>query len=123
MEVTSSLDENRLPTALEKVCFRVVQECVVTKAMLRHARPSHKLGRTGPRRRTRFCVTVRDDRVGFDVTAAAKRERGVRGEGFGLLFSMIGAASNSFGGRIEIESARPGCRTTDSKPLPPVRVS
>jgi PAS domain S-box-containing protein len=107
---TSSLGDERLPPALETVCFRVVQEA--TTNVLRHARATRlevELGRDEGGVR----VVVRDDGVGFDVAAA--RERMLRGKGFGLL-SMLERVQ-LFGGRIDIDSA-PGRGTTIRLPFP-----
>jgi PAS domain S-box-containing protein len=95
---TSALGAERLPPALETVCFRVVQEAATN--VLRHARATRlevDLRRTGEEVR----VTIRDDGAGFDVAAA--RERVLRGEGFGLV--GMRERVQLFGGRIAVESA------------------
>lgn len=101
---TSSLGAERLPPAMETVCFRVVQEAATN--VLRHARATRlevDLSRTAEEVR----VTIRDDGAGFDVAAA--RERVLRGEGFGLV--GMRERVQLFGGRIDVESA-PGGGTT-----------
>jgi PAS domain S-box-containing protein len=103
---TSSLGAERLPPALETVCFRVVQEAATN--VLRHARATRlevDLSRTGEEVR----VTIRDDGAGFDVAAA--RERVLRGEGFGLV--GMRERVQLFGGRIEVESAIGGGTTIE----------
>jgi len=102
----SSLGPERLPPALETVCFRVVQEAATN--VLRHARATRlevELSRTGDEVR----VTVRDDGAGFDVAAA--RERVLRGEGFGLV--GMRERVQLFGGRIDVESATGGGTTIE----------
>jgi PAS domain S-box-containing protein len=103
---TSSLGAERLPPALETVCFRVVQEAATN--VLRHARATRlevDLSRTGDEVR----VTVRDDGAGFDVAAA--RERVLRGEGFGLV--GMRERVQLFGGRIDVQSAIGGGTTIE----------
>jgi PAS domain S-box-containing protein len=103
---TSSLGAERLPPALETVCFRVVQEAATN--VLRHARATRlevDLSRTGDEVR----VTIRDDGAGFDVGAA--RERVLRGEGFGLV--GMRERVQLFGGRIDVRSAIGGGTTIE----------
>jgi PAS domain S-box-containing protein len=103
---TSSLGAERLPPALETVCFRVVQEAATN--VLRHARATRlevDLSRTGEEVR----VTIRDDGAGFDVAAA--RERVLRGEGFGLV--GMRERVQLFGGRIGVESSIGGGTTIE----------
>ena len=98
---TSSLGAERLPPALETVCFRVAQEAATN--VLRHARATRlevDLSRTGEEVR----LTIRDDGAGFDLAAA--RERVLRGEGFGLV--GMRERVQLFGGRIDVESAMGG---------------
>jgi two-component system sensor histidine kinase UhpB len=103
---TSSLGAERLPPALETVCFRVVQEAATN--VLRHARANRlevDLSRTGGEVR----VTIRDDGAGFDMAAA--RERVLRGEGFGLV--GMRERVQLCGGRIDVRSAIGGGTTIE----------
>ncbi|MDB5306450.1 MAG: domain S-box protein [Gemmataceae bacterium] len=95
---TGSLGGERLPPALETVCFRVVQEAATN--VLRHARAT-RLGVDLSRTDEEVRVTIRDDGAGFDVAAAW--ERVLRGEGFGL--AGMRERAQLFGGRIGVESA------------------
>jgi PAS domain S-box-containing protein len=103
---TGSLGAERLPPALETVCFRVVQEAATN--VLRHARATRievDLRRTGAEVR----VAIHDDGAGFDVAAA--RERVLRGEGFGLV--GMRERVQLFGGRIEVRSTLGGGTTIE----------
>jgi PAS domain S-box-containing protein len=112
VEFTSDLAGQRFPTAVETVCFRVVQEALTN--VLRHACATHcwiDMTQTDGRIR----ILIRDDGRGFDPGAA--KERALGGEGFGLL-GMFERAQ-LVGGQMEIDSA-PGRGTTirASFPLP-----
>ncbi len=112
MTFTSDLADQRFPTAVETVCFRVVQEALTN--VFRHARATHcwiDLTRSAGQ----IQISIRDDGRGFDPVAA--KERALGGEGFGLL-GMFDRVQLS-GGQLDIDSAPD--RGTDilaSFPLP-----
>jgi signal transduction histidine kinase/CheY-like chemotaxis protein len=87
----------RFPAVIETTCFRVVQEALTNVA--RHARARHVT--VGLRRRgAELCLSICDDGVGFDVSAA--RQRAARGQSLGLLGMQerIGL----LGGQMRIDS-------------------
>lgn len=99
LDFQSTLGEKRLPAVVETVCFRVVQEAM--NNVIRHSRASRcqvNLSLDDSQVRVR----VHDDGIGFDVASA--KERGLQGEGFGLLgmFERV----QLFGGQISIESVK-----------------
>jgi signal transduction histidine kinase len=84
-------------TAVETACFRLLQEAMTN--VLRHAHARHV--HVSIRRDTQYLrLEVADDGMGFDVSHAA--ERGLRGEGLGLIGMRERAVST--GGRFEIDS-------------------
>ncbi len=91
--------EMRLPWELETTCFRIVQEAM-TNAM-RHANPQNVYIELVLDDRT-LNLTVKDDGVGFDVSAAMDRATG--GYSIGLL-SMQERVS-LMGGNLAIQSSR-----------------
>ncbi len=100
----------RLEPLLETVCFRVVQEALTN--VMRHAEARHVwvelsagAGEIG--------LTIRDDGVGFDVTAA--RQRAVGGISVGIL--GMEERVSSLGGEFEVQST-PGTGTRLSARFP-----
>ncbi len=90
--------DDRLDPVIETECFRVAQEALTN--VVRHSQASHvKVELT--RRDDRLHLRVRDDGVGFDVSAL--RDEAVRGASLGLL-SMEERASLA-GGGLEFNSA------------------
>jgi PAS domain S-box-containing protein len=69
----------RLTPALETTCFRVAQEALTN--IVRHAQAREVWVRLACD--DKLCLTIRDDGVGFDVSAA--HARASHGESFGLL--------------------------------------
>jgi signal transduction histidine kinase len=102
-EVASSLGEQRLSPMLETVCFRIAQEALTN--VIRHANAAHCWIELACQGGDVF-VSIRDDGIGFDP--AEIRERGHRGESFGLLGMQ--ERSHLFNGRFEVESS-PGAGT------------
>jgi signal transduction histidine kinase/ActR/RegA family two-component response regulator len=95
--IADSMDE-RLPTEIELVCFRVVQEALTN--VTRHARARHvtvELWKRG----SELHLVVRDDGLGFNVQEAL--ERAVKGASLGLL--GMRERVMLIGGQIEISSA------------------
>jgi signal transduction histidine kinase len=90
--------EARLEPVIETGCFRVAQEALTN--ILRHAHASTVIVDLS-RKNGRLNLSVRDDGVGFEVSAI--RERAVRGASLGLL-SMEERAALA-GGGIEYISA------------------
>ncbi len=90
--------ENRLDLVIETECFRVAQEALTNVA--RHAR-ARAVTVDLSRRNGHLHLRVRDDGVGFDVTAL--RNEAVHGASLGLL-SMEERASLA-GGGLEFHSA------------------
>ena len=89
--------ETKLEPELETVCFRTVQEALTN--VVRHARAKHvhvELRKS----KTELKLIIRDDGIGFDVSAAQRRA--LRGESFGLL-SMQERVQLA-GGQFEIKS-------------------
>lgn len=103
--------EFRLPLELELACFRVAQEAVSN--VLRHGKATKVM--VGLCRRHRGLeVSVRDDGIGFDVTAALAAA--VRGRSMGLL-GMQERATLA-GGTLEIDSIKgKGCTVTAWFPI------
>jgi PAS domain S-box-containing protein len=99
--LTARLDaavHERLPPALETVCFRLVQEALTN--VLRHAGARHVdvlLWREG----AAVELTVRDDGAGFDVAEA--RRRAAHGASLGLLGMQ--ERVQLLGGTIDVHSA------------------
>ncbi|MGE3498639.1 MAG: MEDS domain-containing protein [Candidatus Binatia bacterium] len=98
---TSKAVDERLPVEIETVCFRLAQEALTN--IVRHARA------------TRVAVdlhasdgvlhlTIRDDGIGFDVTAARRRARGGQSLGLLSMHERVGLVD----GRLEIRSAPAG---------------
>ncbi len=78
--VMAGAREERLPAEVETACFRVAQEALTN--VLRHARAT-KVVLGIHREESHLLLTVSDDGVGFDVTAA--RARASAGATLGLL--------------------------------------
>jgi signal transduction histidine kinase len=93
-----------LPSGLETMCFRVVQEALTN--VVRHAKAKH-VHVEFRQRDTELELIIRDDGIGFYVRAAQKRAS--RGVSFGL--SGMQERVRLVGGQIEIES-RPKRGTT-----------
>jgi PAS domain S-box-containing protein len=72
--------EIHLPTYLETVCFRIVQEALTN--IVRHAQAKEMKVELRQRGRVLELI-IQDDGIGFDVRAAKKRAK--KGAGFGLL--------------------------------------
>jgi signal transduction histidine kinase len=108
--VTETLPDD-LPTATATTCFRFVQEAVTN--VLRHARATRV-------RVTLQCVdagltiSITDDGIGFDVTAA--RRRALAGESLGIL--GLEERVDLAGGHSSIESSPGGHGTTVRAWLP-----
>jgi signal transduction histidine kinase len=87
----------RLAPALETTCFRVAQEALTN--IVRHAEAREVW--VGLACDDELCLTIRDDGVGFDVSAA--HTRAAHGESFGLLGmrERVGIV----GGRLTISSS------------------
>jgi len=108
--VTEALPDD-LPTATATTCFRFVQEAVTN--VLRHARATRV-------RVTLQCVdagltvSITDDGIGFDVTAA--RRRALAGESLGIL--GLEERVDLAGGHSSIESSPGGHGTTVRAWLP-----
>lgn len=94
-----SADEpaGRLTSVLETACFRIAQEAITN--IVRHARAREVWVQL--QCDNKLCLTIRDDGIGFDVSAAESRAS--RGESFGLL-GMYERAS-IVGGQMTIVSA------------------
>jgi signal transduction histidine kinase len=90
--------ESRMDPVIETECFRVAQEAMTN--VLRHAR-AHAVSVELRPSNGHLHLSVRDDGIGFDVTAL--RQEAVRGASLGLL-SMEERASLA-GGGIEYTSA------------------
>ena len=93
-----------LPSGLETMCFRIVQEALTN--VVRHAKAKH-VHVEFRQRDTELELIIRDDGIGFYVRAAQKRAS--RGVSFGLLGMQ--ERVRLVGGQIEIES-RPKRGTT-----------
>ncbi len=93
-----------LPSGLETMCFRIVQEALTN--VVRHAKAKH-VHVEMRQRDTELELIIRDDGIGFYVRAAQKRAS--RGVSFGLLGMQ--ERVRIVGGQIEIES-RPKRGTT-----------
>jgi signal transduction histidine kinase len=89
--------EDRLDMMIETECFRVAQEAMTN--VVRHARAS-SLSVEISHRNTHLHLSVRDDGVGFDVTAL--RSKAVRGASLGLL--SMEERTALVGGGLEIIS-------------------
>lgn len=90
--------EQRPPTDIETVCFRVTQEALTNTT--RHARATHvriELRQRG----SELQLVIQDDGIGFDLQDAVKRAQG--GESLGLLGLQERVVL--VGGRVEIQSA------------------
>src|SRR5262245_5701695 len=107
--VTDSLTDD-LSTAAATTCYRVVQEAVTN--VVRHARAT-RISVALARAEGGFELSIHDDGVGFDVTAA--RRRALQGTSMGL-FGLEERVELA-GGRSAIESA-PGRGTTVRAWLP-----
>jgi signal transduction histidine kinase len=90
--------ENRVDPVIETECFRVAQEALTN--VVRHAQARH-VSVDLSRHNGDLQLSVRDDGVGFDVTAL--REEAVRGASLGLL-SMEERAALA-GGGFELRSS------------------
>jgi two-component system sensor histidine kinase UhpB len=88
----------RLPTELRNTCFRVIQEALTNAA--RHAQARHVWIELHQQEAETY-LTVRDDGVGFDLTAA--RGRAVQGGSFGIL--AMQERVELLGGQFDIETA------------------
>ena len=104
----------RLPTEIETICYRVVQEALTN--ISKHA-SADQVTVTLRRLESELQFSIQDDGVGFHVAAA--RERGAQGKSLGLISMeervLLG------GGRIEIESSpSAGTKITAWLPLPPI---
>jgi PAS domain S-box-containing protein len=96
----SNMSEIRLPPAIETTCFRVVQGAMTN--ILRHSRATRVDVSLywSPKAKT-VKLSVRDNGIGFDVTAALERAR--HGESLGLLGMQ--ERVQLVGGQIELVSA------------------
>jgi PAS domain S-box-containing protein len=103
-EVQAEMNGDRLPSEIETVCFRIVQEALTN--ILRHAQAHHV------RVRVEQCadairLTIGDDGAGFDVGQVLARAK--QGASGGLLGMRERAAL--CGGQLTIESAPTGGTT------------
>lgn len=89
----------RLPSEIEIVCFRVVQECMTN--ILRHAYAKHVIVNL---RQTahEVVLTLQDDGIGFDVAAA--KQRASQGASWGIL--GMEERVSLVNGRMELCSVR-----------------
>lgn len=110
LDLQCTLGPERLAPELEAACFRIVQEAVTNIA--RHAGAKHvRIELT--RNRASVHLSIRDDGVGFDPTAAKRRAR--NGGSFGVL--GMEDRARLLGGVCRISSAR-GKGTTIRVRLP-----
>ncbi len=93
-----------LPSGLETMCFRIVQEALTN--VLRHAKAKHAHVELR-QRNSKLELIIRDDGIGFNVRTAQRRAS--RGASFGL--SGMQERVRLAGGQIEIKS-RPKRGTT-----------
>ena len=103
-KLTAEPSKIHLSSALETVCFRIIQEALTN--VVRHARAKHVYVELR-KRDTKLELIIRDDGIGFDVRRAQKRAS--RGASFGLF--GIQERVRLAGGQIEIKS-RPKRETT-----------
>jgi signal transduction histidine kinase len=96
--LVADLTVERLPTEIETVCFRVVQESLTN--VLRHAQAS-EVKVTLTQHETELELVIHDNGLGFDVAAA--RQKAIRGGSLGLL--GIPERVNLIGGRVSIQSS------------------
>ena len=110
------LGDQRLPTELETICFRVAQEALTNVA--RHA-SARQVRVTVSQQDGRVDLRISDDGVGFEFEAA--RARAVAGASLGLLGMEERA---SLGGGTLTVSTSPGAGTEVglSLPVPPLAV-
>lgn len=108
----ADIDNKRLPSELEIVCYRLVQEALTN--ILRHAqarRVNVQIWQTS----MAVQLVISDDGVGFDVADA--RERAARGTSLGL--TGMQERAHLAGGEVEIVSAPSrGTEVHASFPLP-----
>jgi signal transduction histidine kinase len=110
IELEDGLHDVRYPAPIETTCFRVAQEAVTN--VVRHANAQAvrvALRRTG----AELELVIRDDGVGFDVSAA--RNRASQGQSMGLL--GMEERATLIGGRLVIASS-PGSGTTVTAHFP-----
>jgi len=86
-----------LPSSLETMCFRIVQEALTN--VVRHAKAKHAHVELR-QRNSELELIIRDDGIGFNVRTAQKRAS--RGVSFGL--SGMQERVRLAGGQIEIKS-------------------
>jgi PAS domain S-box-containing protein len=103
-EVSAADMLDRLPTEIETVCFRVVQEALTN--VVRHAQ-AHNIRVTVERLDTAVELRISDDGVGFDHSAAL--DRAVHGQSGGLLGMRERVVL--CGGRLSIETSAEGGTT------------
>jgi signal transduction histidine kinase len=94
--------ERRMDPTIETECFRVAQEALTN--VVRHSQ-AHRVAVELQKNDGQLHLRVRDDGIGFDVTA--HRQRAVRGHSLGLL-SMAERASLAGGGLEYISSKGKG---------------
>lgn len=97
-------DAERLPSTIETVVYRIVQESLTN--IVRHARAHHVSVRVS-RRDDRVRAVIEDDGVGFDDTRKG-RTLGLRG---------MAERASLVGGRLELTSS-PGAGTTVALEVP-----
>ena len=97
-EFRSDASDMRAPANFETACFRVAQEAITN--IIRHARAQHVRVEL-VQRDQELQLTIQDDGIGFDVTAAHCSAS--RGGSLGLLGMQERVLL--IGGRIEIDSA------------------
>lgn len=103
----------RLPTDIETICYRVVQEALTN--ISKHARADQVTVELC-HQESWLRFSIQDDGAGFDVAAA--RERAAQGKSLGLISMEERVLLGE--GRIEIESSpSAGTKITAWLPLPP----
>lgn len=98
--VADNFGSDRLPTDLEGMLYRIIQEALTNVA--RHAQAGH-IGVVLTRRPAAIAAIIEDDGIGFDVEEAARTSR--------LGLSGMKERAELLGGTLTIES-RPGGGTT-----------
>jgi PAS domain S-box-containing protein len=96
-QFTAEAFEEPLTPELEITCFRIVQEALTN--VIRHARARHVYVSLECQHQ-QVCLSVEDDGIGFDKTAA--RDRAVQGASLGLLGMQERVAL--LGGRFDLDS-------------------
>jgi PAS domain S-box-containing protein len=100
-EFAADLSEKRLPSELETACFRITQEALTN--VVRHAQASRvwvELRQRG----AELSLVIRDDGIGFDVSAVRRR----RSSDMNLGLQGMQERALILGGRLEIQAAPGG---------------